>query len=508
MIKGKVILAGAGPGDPGLIGDRALQCIKEADAIVYDRLVSPRLVAMARVGAELVYVGKASNRHTMKQEEINALLVQLAKENKSVLRLKGGDPFVFGRGGEEALHLREHGVEFEIIPGITSAIAVAAYAGIPVTHRGIATSFAVVTGHEDPDKTESGMQWDKLSTAVDTLVFLMGVENLAHITAQLMAHGRSSDTPAAVIRWGTTPEQKTLVTTVGQAVADVAVAGMTPPAIFVVGQVVSLREGLRWFDTRPLFGRRILVTRAREQASRLTEELEGAGAQCLEAPTIRITAPDSYEPLDNAIRSISQYNWVAFTSPNGVKNFFARLKLQGKDARHLGQAKLAVIGSETAAELERQGIMADVVPAEFRAEAVVAALHGKIGPGDRVLIARATEAREVLPHELSRMGALVDVIPAYTTVLGEADGAAIRRQLLAGEIDIVTFTSSSTVTNLLKILGEDAQDLLGNVKIACIGPVTADTCREHGLSPDVVATEYTIKGLAESIIREMGGEPS
>jgi uroporphyrinogen III methyltransferase/synthase len=508
LIKGKVILAGAGPGDPGLIGDRALQCIKQADAIVYDRLVSPCLVALARTDAELVYVGKASSQHTMRQEEINALLVRLAKQNKSVLRLKGGDPFVFGRGGEEALHLRENGVEFEIIPGITSAIAVAAYAGIPVTHRGIATSFAVVTGHEDPEKTESGMQWDKLSTAVDTLVFLMGVENLPHITAQLLTHGRPADTPAAVIRWGTTSKQKTLVTTVGKAVADVAAAGMTPPAIFVVGQVVSLREGLRWFDIRPLFGQRILVTRAREQASRLTEELEEAGAMCLEAPTIRLTDPDSYEPLDNAIRSIHQYSWVAFTSPNGVKSFFARLKLQGKDARHLGQIKLAVIGPETAAALERQGIVADVVPAEFRAEAVVAALTGKVGPQDRVLIARAAEAREVLPQELIKLGAAVDVVAAYKTVLGEAEGALISQQMLAGEIDIVTFTSSSTVTNLVKILGDNAQELLTGVKIACIGPITADTCKENGLIPDVVATEYTIKGLVDSIIREMGGKPS
>lgn len=506
MIKGKVILAGAGPGDPGLIGSRAMECIRQADAIVYDRLVSPRLIAQARTDAEMVYVGKASNRHTMRQEEINALLVRLAKENKAVLRLKGGDPFVFGRGGEEALFLREHGVEFEIIPGITSAIAVAAYAGIPVTHRAIATSFAVVTGHEDPEKTESGMQWDKLSTAVDTLVFLMGVENLAHITKQLIANGRAAETPAAVIRWGTTPQQKTLITTVGNAVADVAAQGMTPPAIFVVGQVVTLREGLRWFDNRPLFGQRILVTRAREQASRLTEELEAAGAQCVEAPTIRITEPDSFAALDEALLALSRYTWVAFTSPNGVKAFFKRLKLQGKDARYLGQLKVAVIGSETAAELERYGIVADVVPEEFRAEAVAAALAGKVGKQDRVLIARAAEAREVLPQELIRFGATVDIVPVYKTVPGDANSAELTEMLSKDEIDIVTFTSSSTVTNLLAILGDEAQKLLSGVKIACIGPVTADTCREHGLQPAVIATEYTIKGLAESIIREMGGK--
>ena len=415
---------------------------------------------------------------------------------------------MFGRGGEEAQHLRENGIAFEIIPGITSAIAVAAYAGIPVTHRGIATSFAVVTGHEDPDKTESGLCWDKLATAVDTLVFLMGVENISHITSQLMAHGRSEMTPAAVIRWGTTPEQVTLVTTLGQAVADVEAAKLKPPAILIVGEVVRLRESLRWFDNRPLFGCRILVTRARAQASRLSEELEAAGAQCIEAPSIRIAEPESFDPIDQAISALERYTWLAFTSPNGVDAFFSRLRLQGKDARHLGQLKVAVIGSETAAALERKGITADVVPAEFRAEAVVAALKGRIGPQDRVLIARAAEAREVLPEELARMGASVDVVAAYRTLPGEADGAALAEQLAGGEIDVVTFTSSSTVTNLLAILGNKGAELLGRVKIACIGPVTADTCRENGLCPDVIAAEYTIKGLADCIITELGGECS
>ncbi len=505
MIKGTVCLAGAGPGDPGLVSSRALECIKQADAIVYDRLVSPRLIALARPDAELVYVGKASSQHTLRQEEINLLLVKLAKENKTVLRLKGGDPFVFGRGGEEAIVLRENGIAFEIVPGITSAIAVAAYAGIPVTHRGIAASFAVFTGHEDPDKTESGLQWDKLATAADTLVFLMGVENLPFITSQLIAHGRPADTPAAVIRWGTTPEQQTLVTTVGKAVADVAAHKLTPPAIFIVGEVVKLRNELRWFDTRPLFGRRILVTRAREQASRLTAGLEAAGAQCVEAPAIQIVAPDSYEPLDRAIAGLMQYSWVAFTSPNGVEAFFKRLNAAGKDARHFAQAKVAAIGSETAAALARHGIAADLVPAEFRAEAVVEALTGCIGPQDRILIPRAEQAREVLPQELIRMGAAVDVVTAYRTVTGGADGEAVARMLAAREIDVVTFTSSSTVTHLLALIGEQGKRSLSGVKIACIGPITAETCREQGLQPDIIATEYTIPGLTASIISALGG---
>lgn len=506
MIKGTVCLAGAGPGDPGLVSSRALECIKTADVIVYDRLVSPRLIALARPDAELVYVGKASSQHTLRQEEINLLLVKLAKENKAVLRLKGGDPFVFGRGGEEAIVLRENGIAFEIVPGITSAIAVAAYAGIPVTHRGISTSFAVFTGHEDPDKTESGLQWDKLATAADTLVFLMGVENLFFITSQLITHGRPADTPAAVIRWGTTPEQQTLVTTVGTAVADVAAHKLTPPAIFIVGEVVKLRNELRWFDTRPLFGRRILVTRAREQASRLTAGLEAAGAQCIEAPAIRIEAPESYESLDQAIAGLAQYSWVAFTSPNGVEAFFKRLNAAGKDARHFAGAKVAAIGSETAAALAHHGIVADVVPAEFRAEAVVEALTGSVGPQDRILIPRAEQARDVLPKELIRMGADVDVVTAYRTTTGGADGESVARMLTAGEIDVVTFTSSSTVTNLLALIGEQGKSLLSGVKIACIGPITADTCREQGLQPDIIAAEYTIPGLTASIISALGGE--
>jgi len=504
VIKGTVCLAGAGPGDPGLIGMRALECIRQADVIVYDRLVSPRLISLAREDAELIYVGKESSRHTLRQEEINALLLRLAKENKTVLRLKGGDPFVFGRGGEEAIYLREHGIAFEIIPGITSAIAVAAYAGIPVTHRGIATSFAVFTGHEDPEKTESGLHWDKLATAVDTLVFLMGVENLPYITSQLMTHGKAAGTPAAVIRWGTTPDQQTLVTTLGNAVADVAEAKLTPPAIFIVGEVVNLRKELRWFDQRPLFGRKILVTRAREQASRLTAGLEAAGASCVEAPSIRIALPDSFAELDRAIDGISGYTWIIFTSPNGVDAFFDRMQSAGKDARYLGRACVAVIGSETATALRRRGILADVVPGEFRAEAVVEALKGRVGPRDRILIPRALQARDILPAELAKMGAAVDVVTAYKTVTGEADGEALTRMLAAGEIDIVTFTSSSTVNNLLSILGKNGRELLAGVKIVCIGPITAQTCSENGLVPALVATEYTIKGLTESIIKELG----
>ena len=338
MKQGIVYLVGAGPGDYKLISVKAKEYIEAADVIVYDRLADSRLLAWAREDAEMIYVGKASSQHTMKQEDINQLLVDKCAAGKTVVRLKGGDPFVFGRGGEEALALVDRQLPFEVVPGITSAISVPAYAGIPVTHRAVATSFAVVTGHEDPLKGESNMRWDKLSTGVDTLVFLMGVENLPHITAQLIANGRPADTPAAVIRWGTKPEQEVLVTTVGAAAEAVAKAGLKPPAIFIVGEVVNLREQLAWFDTKPLFGQTVLVTRAREQASVLTELLEERGARCIEAPAIKMIDPESFAPLDGAIVSLDSYDWIIFTSTNGVDSFFRRLHHAGSDSRALAKA--------------------------------------------------------------------------------------------------------------------------------------------------------------------------
>jgi len=500
MKQGMVYLVGAGPGDYKLISVRALEYIQIADTIVYDRLADDRLLCAARTDVELIYVGKASSDHTMRQEDINQLLVDKAKEGKTVVRLKGGDPFVFGRGGEEALLLVENQVPFEIVPGITSAISVPAYAGIPVTHRGIATSFAVVTGHEDPTKAESTIKWSHLATAVDTLVFLMGVENLPHITKNLIEHGRGADTPAAVIRWGTKPEQRVLVTTVGRAAADVAEAGMKPPAIFIVGEVVNLRAKLAWFDQRLLFGKTVLVTRAREQASVLTSELEDLGAQCIEAPAIKLVPPENYDELDAAIQRLNTYNWLIFTSVNGVEYFFNRLHEGKRDSRALGHARIAAIGAQTAAKLKNYGIVADIVPLEFRAEGIVEALTGRIEPGMSVLIPRALVARDILPDKLREMGAKVDVVPVYRTLTGDTDGSMLAEKLKSGEIELVTFTSSSTVTNLLELLGAQGAELLKNAKVACIGPITAATCLEHGITPDVIAEEYTIKGMVEAII--------
>ncbi|MBQ2087019.1 MAG: uroporphyrinogen-III C-methyltransferase [Selenomonas sp.] len=500
---GMVYLVGAGPGDYRLISMKAVDCLKMADVVVYDRLADDRILRWAPAEAEYIYVGKASSNHTMKQEDINQLLVDKAKEGKCVVRLKGGDPFVFGRGGEEGLLLRQNNLPFEIVPGITSAISVPAYAGIPVTHRAVATSFAVVTGHEDPTKGESNMRWEHLAMGVDTLVFLMGVANLPHITSKLIENGRSADTPAAVIRWGTKPEQRTLITTVGKAAEDVAKNGIKPPAIFIVGEVVKLRDSLQWFDNlaqRPLFGKRILVTRARSQASKLTAKLENLGAEVIEVPAITITDPvDLYAALDQAIGQLQDYHWVMFTSANGVKHFFARLLQAGKDARALGYAKIAAIGSATAAELKKYGLVADVVPGEYRAEGIIEAMKGKLPPHAKILLPRAEEAREILPEKLREMGAEVDVVSAYRTVCAAADGEALTSELNEGRIDMVTFTSSSTVKNLVNIIG--SADLLNGVKTACIGPVTADTAKSLGIEPDIIAKEYTIDGLVEAICK-------
>lgn len=496
--KGKVYLIGAGPGDPGLLGLKAKECLETADAVVYDRLADPRIIEFCRKDAEMVYVGKASANHTMRQPDINKLLVKLAAEGKTVARLKGGDPFVFGRGGEEAIELLEAGLPFEFVPGVTSAIAVAEYAGIPVTHRHVATSFAVITGHEDPTKGESTINWKGLATAVDTLVFLMGVENIERISSQLIANGRSADCPAAVIRWGTRPEQRTLITTVGKAAADVKATGMKPPAIFLVGEVVKLREQLQWFDNKPLFGKTVVVTRARAQASALTKKLEAQGARVLEVPAIKIVPPADFTPLDKAISEINTYKWLILTSVNGVEFFFDRLLKAGKDARALCGVKIAAIGSATADALKGYGITADLIPSAYKAEELADALAADTKAGDKLLLARAKVARNVLPERLRALGAQVDVVTAYETVADCQNKEELLEALESGEASLVTFTSSSTVTNLLDVLG-DKKDLLNNVALAAIGPVTADTLKEHGLTPAVSAAEYTIDGLMTAI---------
>ena len=478
-----VYLVGAGAGDIGLLTLKACEVLKVADVVIYDRLADDSILNFC-AGAKKIYVGKEAGKHTLKQEKINQLLVDEARKNKIVVRLKGGDPFVFGRGGEESLYLRENDLPFEIIPGITSAIAVPAYAGIPVTHRGIATSFAVITGHEDPNKPESTIRWEKLATAVDTLIFLMGVANLPQIVAKLIENGRAPYTPAALIRWGTKSNQETIVTTL----AEAPNVKILPPAIFIVGEVVNLREKLKWFELRPLFGKKILVTRAKTQASKLSRALRTLGAEIIECPTIKIAAPsDNYSEIDSAIKNLREFNWIVFTSANGVEKFFERLKIFGLDARALN--KIAAIGSATAERLSNFGIIADVVPNEFVAESLADSLKDFVG-GKKILLARAEVARNILPEMLKSFGATVTIAPVYKT---EAETPA---QIDFDTINLITFTSSSTVENFIASYGIE---VLKKVPSAAIGTITAQTLKNFGVTAAVVAKEFNIGGLVDAI---------
>jgi len=496
---GKVYLIGAGPGDPGLFTLKGKRCLEEADVVVYDYLANPRLLRYAKPNAELIYVGKQADQHTLPQEEIGRLLVARASQGKVVARLKGGDPFIFGRGGEEAEELAAAGIPFEVVPGVTSAVAAPAYAGIPLTHRDFTSTVAFVTGHEDPAKEETSIAWDKIATGIGTLVFFMGVGQLPEIVGKLMRHGRSPSTPAAVIRWGTRAEQEVVTGTL----ADLAdkCRGMKPPALIVVGEVVALREKLRWFEALPLAGKRILITRAREQASSFAAVLEAAGAEVVEFPTITFTAPESWGPLDAAIGRLREYRWVIFTSANGVRFFWQRLQAAGRDIRDLAGITVCAIGPATAAALHSLGIRADIVPTEFKAEALVEAIGTDDLRGSRVLLARAAESREVIPEELTRRGALVDVVPAYRTVKGAPDTEGLRTMLRDGKIHAITFTSSSTVKHFLDLVGEEARELLKSVVVASIGPITAETAARHGIVSHVVPENYTIPALADALVK-------
>lgn len=499
MSTGLVYLVGAGPGEPGLITVRGLEALRGADVVVYDALANPRLLREARGDAELVCVGKRGGRHTMKQEEINALLVAKAKEGRRVCRLKGGDPFVFGRGGEEALALAEAGVAFEVVPGVTAGVAAPAYAGIPVTHRGLAASVAFVTGHEDPTKEASGIDWDKLATGVGTLVFYMGVKNLASIVAHLVAGGLAAATPAAVVQWGTLPRQRTAAGTLGD--IEERAAGLEAPAILVVGKVVGLRERLGWFERRPLLGRRIVVTRARAQASGLCQALEGLGAEVLEMPTIRIEPPADWGPLDRAIAELDAFHWVLFTSVNGVDGFFGRLFLAGKDARAL--PRVAAIGPATGERLTAHGIRPDCQPERYTGAELVAALAARESlAGRRVLLPRAADVPETVRLGLEGAGAEVVEVDAYRTIVGGPADEEAAGRILAGEVDAVTFTSSSTVRGFAEALGPSRlPSLPASVRFVSIGPVTTRTARELGLAIAAEAEVHTIAGLVAAVVK-------
>ncbi|MDE2060517.1 MAG: uroporphyrinogen-III C-methyltransferase [candidate division NC10 bacterium] len=498
---GKVYLIGAGPGDPGLFTLRGVTCLREADVIVYDYLANPRLLSYARPDAELIYVGKkGGNSDVATQAEIDRLLIEKALTGKVVARLKGGDPFIFGRGGEEGEELFQAGIPFEVVPGITSAIAVPAYAGIPLTHRDYTSSVAILTGHEDPSKQTSLIAWEKVATGIGTLVFLMGCGNLPTIVDKLLEYGRSKDTPAAVMHWGTKPEQETVAGTLENIVALAQMRGLGPPAVLVVGDVVRLRERLNWFERRPLFGKRILVTRTREQAGRFAELLEGQGAEVVEVPLIEIVPPKSWKPMDQAIERLEAYGWVIFTSVNGVDAFFRRLREHRQDARRLGAARICAIGSATADTLERHNIIPDIVPAEFRAEGVIEALTPYDLQGAKILLPRAEVARDLLPIELERRGATVEVVPVYRTVRSPTARDLLKPLLQDRKIDLVTFTSSSTVTNFVEALAqEDLKTICEGVRVACIGPITKETAERFGLTVDIMPQQYTIPTFAAAI---------
>jgi uroporphyrinogen III methyltransferase/synthase len=500
---GKVYLVGAGPGDPGLLTLKGKECLEAADVVLYDYLANPVLLQYAPTTAERIYVGRRGRGQYQEQADINRLLIERAKEGNVVIRLKGGDPFVFGRGGEEAEAVAAAGVDFELVPGVTSAVAVAAYAGIPVTHRTLASTVTFVTGHEDPTKPAALLEWPKLASASGTLVFMMGMKNLPSIVKQLLSEGRSPDTLVAAIRWGTKAAQQTIVGTLGDIVAKTEAAHLEPPTVIVVGEVVRLRAQLNWFETKPLFGKRVVLTRAQEQAREFSLLLAAYGAEPVEVPTIQIVPPASWEAIDDAMTRLSTYQWLIFTSANGVRPFMDRLHAAGNDARALANLRLCAIGPRTAQELGIYGLTPDFIPTEFQAEGVIAAL-ARVGiHGSRILIARAEVAREILPDQLRELGATVEVIPVYRTIAPAVDVASLTQQLHDGQVAVVTFTSSSTVRNFVELLGgrDKVRPLLAGVVVACIGPITAHTAEEYGVAVTVMPDENTVPALAEAIVR-------
>lgn len=494
MAVGKVWLVGAGPGDPGLLTLKGARALAQCDVLVYDYLASSAIVGLAPPDCEKIYVGKKAGAHTLTQDEITQLIVDLGLAGRNVVRLKGGDVFVFARGGEEAQALHAAGVPFEIVPGITSAIAAPAYAGIPITHRDHNTSFSISTGHENPLKGYSSLDFAKLANPKQTIVFLMAMGNLAAIMAELRKHGIPGDKPVAIVREGTKPTQETLVATLDTIVAEVERTKFAAPAIVVVGDVVNEREAIRWFDTGPLFGKRVLVTRPAVQADDFSARLWELGAEPIVAPTIAIGPPDDPGPAYAAVDAVRSYAWVIFTSRNGVDAFFDRLSERGRDARAFADTKIAAIGPKTAEALAARGVRVDFMPSTFINEAVADGMLERTQPGDRVLLFRAQEARDVVPDALRAAGRTVADVAAYKTHVVDDPELAEK----AASADIFTFTSSSTVAGFLANVPGAVALSAGKV-VACIGPVTAATARDAGLRVDVIADAFTVEGLVRAL---------
>jgi len=497
---GIVYLVGAGPGDPRLVTLRGVECLQRAEVVVYDYLANEQLLNHAPHDAERIYAGKIGGRHNQDQEEINLLLVNKALEGKIVVRLKGGDPFVFGRGGEECEALALAGVPFEVVPGVTAAVGAAAYAGIPLTHRDFTASVAFVTGQEGKDKNESSIDWDRLSLGGGTVVFYMGITSLRRNMQRMVEHGRNAHTPVALIRWATTIGQQVLTGTVADIADKAEAAGFKPPAVTIVGEVVSLRERLRWFDNLPLSGRRVIVTRATDQAGEFSDMLTSRGATVLECPTIKLVEPASWDELDAAIGELSDFNWLVLTSVNAVRFFFQRLNSLGLDARALGPCKVCAVGPKTAEAIAEYGIRPDLIPPDYRAEAIVSEFAKRDINGQKIFFPRADRAREIIPQELEKMGARVTAPVIYRNILPDR---LCPETILALEkrcVDCITFTSSSTALNMAELLGADLLvNMLKGVAVASIGPVTSKTCRDLGLKVDIQPDEFTLSALSGAI---------
>ncbi len=499
----KVYLIGAGPGDPGLLTIKGKDAIAAADVIVYDYLANDSLLSYARSDAELIYVGKQAGAHTMPQAEINKLLVAKAKGGKTVARLKGGDPYIFGRGGEEAEELIAAGIPFEEIPGISSTIAGPAYAGIPLTHRSFASSVTFITGHEYPGKPGSAHNWQALAGSGSTLVFVMGMKNLPHITASLITAGLAKDTPAALILWGTTAQQRSLVSTLEELPAAAVANGFINPSVIVVGKVVTLHDRLNWFEQRPLFGRSVLVTRSRHQASNLVQQLSDLGADVLQFPTIAIRPLLDHTPITAALADLPAFTWVLFTSANGVAIFWQHLTAAGKDSRAFAAVKVAAIGPGTAAALRQRGIEPDFIPQNYIAENMAQGLVARGMARHKILLARAAKARDVLPDALRQAGADLTILPLYETVPAMIGRDAVVYRLTHNSLDYITFASSSTVDNFFSAIPADLVRQ-SDVRLACIGPITAKTLHNYGLEAHLVPETFTLSALVNALARDAG----
>jgi len=505
MSSGKVYIIGAGPGDPGLITLKAVECIGKSDVIVYDRLVGGKVLSFARPDAELVYVGKKPDFHPVPQWRINEILVEKALEGKTVARVKGGDPFVFGRGGEEAECLAEKGIEFEIVPGITSAVAVPAYAGIPVTHRDYCSSLHIITGHERPDKKESALDFEALARLEGTLVFLMGIKNLDGICKSLIKHGKDPMTPAAVIERGTTSAQRIVYANLENLYRKAVETGIEPPAVTVVGEVAGLGDRLTWYKKGKLAGKKVLVTRAREQASELVKRIESIGGEALEFPTIRIEPPEDRTHFDEVLSRPGSYDWLVFTSVNGVRLFFEGMRKRGKDIRALAGVKICAVGEATRSALEGMGLTVDYMPESYTTECLLEGMLKRVEKGQRVLLARADIGNPLLSQGLSDSGAEVEDLVVYRTVPDTRGREGILDMIMSGEIDFITFTSSSTVRNFAAAVGSEYLPGASKCKVVCIGPVTAKTAEELGIRVAAVADVYTMEGLVKKMEEMMEG---